>query len=70
MPHLIALLEDDDYQVQLAGISALGTIGGPLAKKVLLNCVKEGDAALEEAARVELENIDFMDDPMGFTSEI
>ena len=70
VPHLIALLEDDDYQVQLAGISALGNIGGPLAKKVLLNCVKEGDAALEDAARVELENIDFMDDPMGFTSEI
>ena len=70
VPHLIALLEDDDYQVQLAGISALGKIGGPLAKKVLVNCVKEGDAALEEAARVELENIDFMDDPLGFTSDI
>ena len=36
VPHLIALLEDDDYQVQLAGISALGKIGGPLAKKVLV----------------------------------
>ncbi len=70
VPHLIALLEDDDYQVQLAGISALGKIGGPLAKKVLVNCVKEGDAVLEEAARIELENIDFMDDPMSFTSQI
>ena len=70
VPHLITLLEDDDYQVQLAGISALGKIGGPLAKKVLVNCVKDGDAVLEEAARIELENIDFMDDPMGFTSQI
>ena len=46
VPHLVALLDDDDYQVQLAGISALGKIGGPLAKKVLVNCVKDGDAVL------------------------
>ena len=70
VPHLIALLQDDDYQVQLAGISALGKIGGPLAKKVLVNCVEEGDAVLEEAARAELENVEFLDDPMAFTSEI
>ena len=70
VPHLVALLEDDDYQVQLAGINALGKIGGPLAKKVLVNCAKEGDAVLEEAARSELENIEFLEDPMAFTSEI
>ncbi len=70
VPHLVALLEDDDTQVQLAGISALGKIGGPLAKKVLVNCAKDGDAVLEEAARTELENIEFMEDPMAFGSEI
>lgn len=70
VPYLIALLQDDDYHVQLAGISALGKIGGPLAKKVLMNCVKEGDAALEDAARTELENVEFLDDPMAFTSEL
>ncbi len=70
MPHLVALLDDDDNQVQLAGISALGKIDGPLAKKVLVNCVKDGDAALEDAARSELENIEFLEDPMAFTSEI
>ena len=69
VPHLVALLDDDDYQVQLAGISALGKIGGPLAKKVLVNCVKDGDAVLEDAARSELENIEFLEDPMAFTSE-
>ena len=69
VPHLVPLLQDDDYQVQLAGISALGKIGGPLAKKVLLHCVKEGDAALEEAARAELQNIEYLEDPMAFTSE-
>jgi len=70
VPHLVGLLEDDDTQVQLAGISALGKIGGPLAKKILVNCAKEGDAVLEEAARTELENIEFMEDPMAFGSEI
>ncbi|HIN05342.1 MAG TPA: HEAT repeat domain-containing protein [Dehalococcoidia bacterium] len=70
VPHLIALLEDDDDQVQLAGISALGKIGGPLAKKVLVHCVEEGDAVLEDAARAELENIEFLEDPLSFTSDI
>ena len=70
VPHLVSLLDDDDYQVQLAGISALGRIGGPLAKKVLVHCVKEGDAVLEDAARAELENIEFLEDPMAFTSDI
>ncbi|PKB82771.1 MAG: hypothetical protein BZY88_03760 [SAR202 cluster bacterium Io17-Chloro-G9] len=70
VPHLIPLLQDDDYQVQLAGIKALGKIGGPLAKKVLLHCVKEGDAGLEDAARDELQNIEFLEDPMAFTSDV
>ena len=69
IPHLILLLQDDDNQVQLAGIAALGKIGGGMAKKVLVNCVKEGDAALEEAARFELDNIEALDDPMGFSSQ-
>ncbi len=69
VPHLIPLLEDDDYQVQMAGVSALGKIGSPLAKKVLMNCVKEGDAVLEDAARAELQNIELLEDPMSFSSE-
>ena len=70
VPHLVSLLQDDDYQVQLAGINALGKIGTPLARKVLLHCVKEGDAALEEAARAELQNIEFLEDPMAFSSDV
>ena len=70
VPHLIPLLEDDDYQVQMAGVSALGKIGSPLAKKVLMNCVKEGDAVLEDAARAELQNIELLEDPMSFSSEL
>ena len=66
VPHLILLLEDDDSEVQLAGIGALGKIGGPLAKKVLKSLVKDGDANLEEAARIELEDLEFDEDPQGF----
>ena len=69
VPHLVSLLEDDDYHVQLAGVNALGKIGGPLARKVLQHCVKDGDALLEEAARAELQNIEFLEDPMAFTSD-
>ena len=66
VPHLILLLEDDDSQVQLSSISALGKIGGPLAKKVLMACANDGDANLEEAARIELETIEILEDPLGF----
>ena len=70
VPHLILLLEDDDSEVQLAGVGALGKIGGPLAKKVLTALVKDGDANLEEAARIELEDLEFDDDPQGYLGEL
>ena len=70
VPHLILLLEDDDSEVQLAGISALGEIGGPLAKRVLLACAKDGDANLEEAARIELEDMDSFEDPLNFDTDV
>ncbi len=70
VPHLLCLLQDDDYQVQLAGLNALGKIGGALAKRALLHCIKEGDAFLEEAARNALESVEFLEDPLAFSSEI
>ncbi len=70
VPHLVGLLEDDDYEVQTAGLNALGKIGGPLAKRALLRCIKEGDAALEDAARFALENVEFLEDPMAFSSQV
>ena len=68
--YLIPLLQDDDFQVQLAGISALGKIGGSFAKKVLVNCIEEGDAVLEDAAKAELENLELLEDPLAFSSEV
>ncbi len=69
-PHLVSLLHDDDLQVQLAAINSLGAIGGPLAKRALRRCLKEGDSALEDAARDALENIQAMEDPLAFSYEL
>ena len=66
IPHLILLLKDDDSEVQLAGVGALGKIGGELAKQVLTNLVKDGDENLEEAARMELDELAFDEDPEGY----
>ena len=68
-PHLIPLLQDDDIQVQLAAIGALGKIGGPLAKRALRRSLKVGDPVLEDAARDALEDIQTMEDPLGFNYE-
>ncbi|MBM3926109.1 MAG: HEAT repeat domain-containing protein [SAR202 cluster bacterium] len=66
IPHLIPLIGDDDLQVQLAAIRAIGSIGGPLAKKALRRCLKSGDPAVEDAAREYLEMAETMEDPLGF----
>ena len=69
-PHLVPLLHDDDLQVQLAAIGALGEIGGSLAKRALRRCAKVGDPTLEDAARAALESIQAMEDPLGFNYEL
>jgi HEAT repeat protein len=66
IPHLIPLIDDDDLQVQLSTIRAIGSIGGPLAKKALRRCLKSGDPAVEDAAREYLEMAETMEDPLGF----
>ena len=63
-PQLVELLNDEDPQVRLAGIAALGKIGGAEARRALIDCVQDGDAAMSEAAHAELENLQFLDDPM------
>ena len=66
IPHLIPLMQDDDLQVQLASIRAVGAIGGSLAKKALRRCIRDGDAAVEDAARESLETVDAMVDVYSF----
>ena len=68
--HLVPLLQDDDFQVQLAAIGALGEVGGSLSKRALRRCLKSGDSIVEDAAREALENIQAMEDPLGFNYEV
>ena len=61
---LVERLQDDDPEVRLACIAALGKIGGALARRALIDCVRDGDSAMSDAAHNELENLEFLDDPM------
>ena len=64
-PRLVELLRgDDDSEVRMACIASLGKIGGALARRALIDCVREGDSAMSDAAHNELENLEFLDDPM------
>ncbi len=64
VPELVELLQDEDPEVRLACIAALGKIGGALARRALIDCVRDGDSAMSDAAHTELENLEFLDDPM------
>ena len=67
VPHLMGLVTDEDTQVQLSAIHALGSIGGPMAKRALVQSLQLGDESIEEAAQAALNNVEFDDDPLGFT---
>ena len=69
VPHLAALLDDHDSQVQLAAVNSLGLIGGDLAQKALVEAMKRGDEAIRETAEQALEAMQFDDDPLGFRFE-
>ena len=69
VPHLIPLFQDDDHQTQMSAISAVGAIGGSLARKALLHCLKSSDDLAVEAAQEALDNLDGSDETMSFTSD-
>jgi HEAT repeat protein len=69
VPHLIPLFEDDDHQTQQSAISAVGAIGGSLARKALLHCLKSSDDVAVEAAQEALEALEAGDETMSFTSD-
>ena len=54
LPYLHELTNDDDPQVALAAVHAVGGIGGTAARKLLKHYVEQGDAALSEAAQEAL----------------
>ena len=67
VPHLITLIKDEDSEVQVSAVQALGSIGGPLARRALVQCLKMEDEAIEEAAQSALNNVEFDEDPLGFS---
>ena len=66
-PHLISLLTDEDVQVQLAAVEALGSVGGELARRALERCAESEEGSLAETSRTALENLD-LDDNLLFPS--
>ena len=69
VPHLMALFDDDDQQAQASAIAAVGAIGGELAKKALLRCLKSGDDLAVEAAQAALDHVDAIEGPLSFGSD-
>ena len=69
MPHLIPLLEDDDHQTQVSAISAVGAIGGSLARKALLRCLKSSDDVTVEVAKEALNSLEAGEEALGFASD-
>ena len=54
LPYLHELTNDDDPQVALAAVHAVGGIGGTAARKLLKHYVEQGDPMLSEAAQEAL----------------
>lgn len=68
LPHLIPLFTDEDHETQMAAIYAVGAIGGDLAKKALLHCLKSSDDLAIEAAEEALQHLASVDEAIGFSS--
>jgi HEAT repeat protein len=67
VPSLIKLAnEDDDIDVRMAAIQALGKIGSLSARECLKLCLESYNDAVKEAAEEALQNIDASDDPLSF----
>ncbi|MCY4583492.1 MAG: HEAT repeat domain-containing protein [Chloroflexi bacterium] len=58
LPHLHELVTDDDPQVVLAAVHAIGGIGGVAARRLLKHYVEQGDPTLSESAQEALRLLD------------
>lgn len=64
LPLAELLRQDDDSEVRMACIASLGKIGGAIARRALIDCMRDGDSAMSDVAHNELENLEFLEDPM------
>lgn len=65
--HVLPLLQDEDAEVQLAAIAALGQIGGPEARAALRELFAKGNERTHDAVEAALADLEFAEDPLGFT---
>ena len=63
VPRLIELTHDEDGQVRLSAIEALGRIGGNEARQALQECRDGADDAMSEAAEDALDEMKFWENP-------
>lgn len=66
VPRLIALVHDQDAEVQMAALKALGQIGGREAKQALQSFLKDGDEKVQVLAAQALEELMAEEDPLNF----
>jgi HEAT repeat protein len=64
--NLLPLVADPDDDVRLAAVSALGEIGGPVARQALRELLESASRATREAAADALAEIESEEDPLGF----
>jgi HEAT repeat protein len=64
---VVPLLHDEDAEVQLAAIAALGQIGGAEARAALRELLAKNAERTREAIEEALAEMEFADDPLGFT---
>ena len=60
---LIEVADNDDMDVRIAAVAALGKIGGEEAEEYLEACLDDDSEAIREAAEQALEDIDVIKDP-------
>ncbi len=67
IPDLLPLLKDEDIQVRISSINALGLIGGSMAKKALTACLKSEDVVVSKTAEEALDSLESEGDSLNFT---
>lgn len=66
VPHLIALVHDQDVEVQMAALMALGQIGGKEAEQALRRFLRESDEMVRTLAAQALKELRGGEDAMSF----
>ncbi len=66
VPRLIRLVNDQDVDVRMAAIQALGKIGNTQAKECLKQCLESTSEAVRQAAEEALHMIATEEDPLSF----